>query len=165
MSSFTSAVQAVVSVDQTQVDAGNAYFTSYSQPRDNLEAVLIRLKTGAKPFYFNICVFAQGLCEVKLSRDFTGGAGTQLTPSNMNMGSANTPAHEVYFNTPLTGIGTILIPSAGSTLGEGLLLDSGQSDLLSSVMIGALNTEYLLTIINRSGSTGDFGMVISGWEE
>jgi hypothetical protein len=172
MSGFFGAggLQTVIQINQEEIKAGRAFFTAYDKTVETSGAeqeLRIRLTTGAtKAFHFNVCLFNTVLIEMKATVDATfSAAGTTLTPSNMLLGSTNTPEHVIRFDPTLSTNGTLLIPSPGSSPGNGLPYQPGQYNLFSTELIGKIDAEHVFFFKNISGSEGQCGVIIFGYEK
>jgi hypothetical protein len=154
MSGFFGAggLQTVIQINQEEIKAGRAFFTAYDKTVETSGAeqeLRIRLTTGAtKAFHFNVCLFNTVLIEMKATVDATfSAAGTTLTPSNMLLGSTNTPEHVIRFDPTLSTNGTLLIPSPGSESGKGVYFSGGGINVCGG-FVSMPNKEYLLSMQN-----------------
>ena len=153
---------------QYQTNTGHAFSASYGKNLSTSGAdqnLYIRILTGSKVFYLKICIYNTVLVELKFFEDTTWSSpGVELTSTNLNMVNGNPPLHKVYFNAIPSVEGVKIVPSVGAA--AGLFILPGQTDLFDGTqVILKPNTEYELHLFNQSGSGGDAGVIVSGYEK
>lgn len=156
--------QVVIPVEDEEVSLGNSFFTANSDTLADDATLDMWIKTGAKDFHCNVNIIVPGVCEVQFYEAASLTGGVQMTPSNLNAQSSNTPTHQIYRDPSVTATGTSLIPSTGSSSTTGLYLPEGISLIFSTYSILEINEDYLIRLHNRDGASGEYGLIIYGYE-